>query len=224
MQRGFSSSLSAFYYLKTADVVYTYIMRFGKLLFVLLLSIIPFFFPSQSIAQSLPVVTVINPIRGSEWHGNKVDLLASLKGQWEAVHDEKVNATWLWQYTALEDDRLVNFAKESMSNQEFGLFLELDRNTVAKANVLYRGQGPLYASDGLLLVSYDRDERRRLIDALFAKFKEKFGYYPKTVGAWWIGADSLTYMQKKYGIVAAMKAADQFDLDAYSIWGSPWSI
>ena len=173
--------------------------------------------------QNLPVVTVINPIRGSEWHG-KADLLASLKGQWQVVHKEKVSATWLWQYTALEDDRLVNFAKESMSNQEFGLFLEIDKNTAMKSGVRYRGQGPLYFSDGLLLVSYDRDERRKLIDKLFAKFREKFGYYPKTVGAWWIGGDSLTYMQQKYGIVAAMKAADQFDLDVYSIWGSPWSI
>lgn len=51
-----------------------------------------------------------------------------------------------------------------------------------------------------------------------------FGYYPTTVGAWWIGADSLVYMQQKYGITAAMKAADQHGLDVYTIWGSPWNI
>ena len=171
-----------------------------------------------------PTVTIINPIRGSEWHGDKVDLLASLQEQWKAVKKHQVYATWLWQYTALEDDQLVSFAKEEMSDQEFGLFLEIDRNTAQKAQVLYRGQGPLYFSDGLLLASYDQDERRKLIDTTFSKFKNTFGYYPKTVGAWWIGADAISYMQQKYHIVAVMKAADQFDLDAYSIWGGPWSI
>lgn len=201
-----------------------------KILFVLvslIISTTTLFHPSLAKAQGkdiLPVLTVINPIRGSEWHGNKVNLLTSLKAQWQALQNEKVNATWLWQYTALEDNNLVSFAKENMKNQEFGLFLELDRNTVAKSGVVYRGQGPLYFSDGSFLVSYDLSERRKIIDTIFAKFKEKFGIYPKTVGAWWIGADSIDYMQKKYGIVAAMKAADQFNLDVYSIWGSPWSI
>ncbi len=171
--------------------------RLNKIiLFFFSLLIIPFFFfPVESFAaekEELPVVTIINPIRGSEWHGNKVNLLVSLKGQWRAIQNVQVNATWLWQYTALEDDALVNFAKNTMKDQELGLFFEIDRNTAKKAHVQYRGQGALYQSDGLFLVSYDKDERRRLIDTSFAKFKEKFGYYPKTVGAWWIGGDSLT--------------------------------
>jgi hypothetical protein len=201
---------------------------FYKIFLFILLLLISFLFTSQSVYaanenSNLPVVTVINPIRGNEWH-NKINLLSSLKEQWKAIQNEKVNATWIWQYTALEDENLVSFAKNNMKNQEFGLFLEIDRNTTKKANVQYRGQGPLYFSDGLFLVSYDKEERKKLIDEIFAKFKKTFGYYPKTVGAWWIGGDSLTYMQEKYGIVAAMKAADQFDLDVYSIWGSPWSI
>lgn len=173
----------------------------------------------------LPVITVINPIRGNQLGLEKADLLTSLQSQWQSNKDAQIHATWLWQYTALENEKLTTFAKLNMNNtQEFGIFFEIDRNFTQKAHVLYRGKGPWYFSDGLLLDSYDQSERRKLIDTAFVKFKQTFGYYPKTVGAWWMGADSLTYMQQKYGIIAALKASEQFDLDVYSIWGAPWSI
>lgn len=174
--------------------------------------------------SSLPSITVINLIRSKELGHEKDNLFESLKAQWQVTADEKVNATWLLQYSVLEDKQMTDFAKNQMKNQEFGLLFEIDRNFATKSGVSYRGQGPSYFSDGLLLVSYDREERKKLIDNAFKKFKNVFGYYPKTVGAWYIGSDSLDYMQQKYGIVAALKASDQFNLDVYTIWGAPWSI
>ena len=188
-----------------------------------------FFFLSPVSAEKhknelLPVITIINPLRGKELGHQKDDLLASLKAQWQVTKDVGVPATWLWQYTALEDESMVAFAKSSMPSQEFGLLFEIDSHSAQKAGVRYRGQGPSYFSDGIFLASYDVDERKKLIDTSFALFKKQFGYYPKTVGAWWIGADSLTYMQKKYGIVAALKASEQYNMDVYSLWGAPWNI
>lgn len=203
--------------------------------------------PTQQLTR--PVVTVINPVRGPQLGLENVNLLQSLTYQWKLTKDAGVKATWLWQYSAMEDASLVDFAKNNMQknchaefssasfknilnqvqddrmcDQEFGLFLETDRNSSAKSGILYRGHGPWYFSDGLLLISYDKGEREKLIDAAFTKFKETFGYYPKTVGAWWVGADSLQYMKKNYHIVASLQVADQYDLDAYSVWGQPWSI
>lgn len=208
-----------------------YIMRFSIKCFLLIIVSFLFLIPSCLFAHasakntiSLPVVTVINPIRGSELGLEKANLLTSLQVQWQVTKDAEVNATWLWQYTALKNKQLTDFAKSQMHQQEFGLFLEVDRDFAKKAHVQYRGRGPWYFSDGLLLMSYDQTERKKLIDTAFEKFKKTFGYYPKTVGAWWIEANSLVYMQKKYGIIASLRAADQFDLDVYSIWGTPWSI
>ena len=199
-------------------------MKFIKIFLLLSAIFIIFALVSFASTKALPVVTVINPIRYSQLQKDKGDSLAGLKDQWQVTHDAGINATWLWQYSTLEDKKLTDFAKSQMQNQEFGLFLEIDRNFANKANVQYRGQGPWYFSDGLLLTSYDKAEREKLIDTAFAKFKSVFGFYPKTAGAWWVGADSIDYMQKKYGIVATLKASDQFNLDAYSIWGTPWSI
>lgn len=199
-----------------------------KFLFLLITLIIFFTFPQKScLAQkeiSLPSITIINLLRGKELGHENHNLYTSLRDQWAVTKQAKANATWLWQYSVLEDSKMVDFAKNEMKNQEFGLLFEIDRNYTQKSGVAYRGQGPWYFSDGLLLVSYDSNERIKLIDAAFNKFKSIFGYYPKTVGAWWIGADSLSYMQQKYGITAALRASDQFNLDFYTIWGTPWSI
>ncbi len=171
-----------------------------------------------------PAITIINPVRGNGLGHEKDDLVASLKAQWQVTKEAGVHATWLFQFGALENTDMTVFVKQEMQDEEFGLLFEIDRNYAEKSHVQFRGQGVWYSSEGLFLNSYDRSERRQLIDTAFAKFKEIFGYYPKTVGAWWIGGDSLVYMQKKYGITAAMRAADQFNLDFYSIWGTPWNI
>ncbi len=181
-------------------------------------------FHQITFASSLPTVTILNPIRGNELGHENENLLPGLQKQWEVTHAAGLHATWLWQYSALENKPLIDFAKTHFVGDEQGLFLEIDRNFATKSNVQFKGIGPWYFSNGLLLISYDTAERRKLIDTLFAKFKKTFGYYPKTVGAWWIGADSLTYMQQKYSITGAMKAADQYNLDVYTIWGSPWGV
>lgn len=196
-------------------------------LFIFLFIVSLFSFPSQSRAQdnsSLPAITIINPIRGSGLGHETDNLAASLKAQLQVTNEAGVHATWLFQYGALENTDMTEFAKREMKGEEFGLLFEIDRNYAEKAHVQFRGQGAWYSSDGLFLNSYDRSERRQFIDTAFAKFKEIFEYYPKTVGAWWIGGDSLSYMQEKYGITAALRAADQFNLDFYSMWGTPWNI
>lgn len=174
--------------------------------------------------SSYPAITIINPIRGSGLGHETDDLLSSLKAQWQVTKEADVQATWLFQYGALENSGITEFAKSTMKDQEFGLLFEIDKQYAEHSRVQFRGKEAWYFSDGLLLSSYDRSERQRLIDAAFKKFKIVFGYYPKTVGAWWIGGDSLFYMQRKYSITGVLRAADQFNLDFYSIWGTPWNI
>jgi hypothetical protein len=201
-------------------------MKLFKLLFFTALFLLIFenLCVSHADSKELPSINVINLIRSNELGHDKDNLLASLKDQYTITHQLNINATWLLQYYVLENTEMVNYIKHSMQKQELGLLFEIDRNFTSKSGVAYRGQGPWYFSDGLLLSSYDADERRKLIDTAFAKFYSVFGYYPKTVGAWYIGADSLNYMQQKYGIVATLKASDQFNLDTYTIWGSPWDV
>jgi len=56
-----------------------------------------------------------------------------------------------------------------------------------------------------------------------AKFKEIFGYYPKSVGSWFIDAHTLKYMHDKYGIIASCNCKDQVGTDGYTMWGGYWN-
>ncbi|PJA49718.1 hypothetical protein CO169_01315, partial [Candidatus Shapirobacteria bacterium CG_4_9_14_3_um_filter_39_13] len=74
----------------------------------------------------------------------------------------------------------------------------------------------------IFLSGYRPEERIKLINVIFEKFKEDYGYYPKSVGAWHVDAYSAEYMQKKYSVTGVLICADQFGTDNYQIWGGWW--
>lgn len=67
--------------------------------------------------------------------------------------------------------------------------------------------------------AYEIEDRKKLIDKSFEKFKEVFSYYPKSVGAWYIDGWSLNYMLQKYQITSVLGLSDQYTTDGYQVWG-----
>ncbi|GIW59919.1 MAG: hypothetical protein KatS3mg087_0985 [Patescibacteria group bacterium] len=174
--------------------------------------------------QPLPNILIVNLIRGPQLGLEGRDLVASLEGQIRATKQKGVRATWLWSYSALQNPQLVELAKSKLADDEHGLFFEIDPDSAAASGVAYRGRSSWYHSGGLFLTSYDVWERTKIIDTYFQKFNSQFNYNPTSVGAWWIGAQPISYLQQKYGVTAVLQCADQFATDAYSLWGTPWSI
>src|SRR3972149_3877199 len=100
-------------------------------LFLGFLTVLSLFLLSHSQANGQkdslsPAITVINLIRGNGLGHERDDLTASLKAQWQVTKEQKVNATWLLQYGALEKKSITDFAKNEMPGQEFGLLFEID--------------------------------------------------------------------------------------------------
>ena len=56
-----------------------------------------------------------------------------------------------------------------------------------------------------------------------ADFKKIFGYYPKSVGSWFIDEHTLNYLSEKYKIVASCNCKDQYGTDGYNMWGGYWN-
>jgi hypothetical protein len=56
-----------------------------------------------------------------------------------------------------------------------------------------------------------------------AEFKAVFGYYPRTVGSWFIDEVTLAHMVEHYGIVASCNCKDQVGTDGYTLWGGYWN-
>ncbi len=191
-----------------------------KILRFILLFLFFLFFVPPVFAQNF--VSVVNPVRGNDfWDLKGQSLDTAVKGELEILKKYNIPATWLLRYDALLDKGVSEKLKSIVD--EKGLFLEVTPTWSQDAFVLYHKGESWHSAGSAFLTGYGREEREKLIDKSFEKFKEVFGFYPKSVGAWWIDAYSLSYMQKKYSIISALIVADQYSTDNYQIWGQYFS-
>lgn len=194
-------------------------------IFVMLLLVLLFEFPKPAKASSdcdNRYLTLVNPVRSRFYWQNKS--LYPIISQYELVNNSNFSATWLIQYDVLKDSELVGELKSFNEDQEIGLFLEVSEDFAYDSEVIYPHAKPWTDPLVLFLSGYTQSERRKLIDKLFLKFKNVFGYYPKSVGAWWIDSYSLEYMEEKYGIDTVLIVADQKTTDDYGVWGQWWGV
>lgn len=193
-----------------------------KICFISLFLVISYrFLLGDVFAESDQFITIVNPVRISKY---TTDPVASIRSQYGIIKRENLPATWLLTYGAIEHAGVASVVKEMDQQQELGIFMEVTPNFAQAAGVTYNDTGSWHHATSVFLSGYTKEERIKMIDVVFAKFKDEFGYYPKSVGAWWIDSFSLDYMKNKYDIIANLGVADQFSTDGYQVWGQPWSI
>lgn len=166
-------------------------------------------------------ITIVNPQRISEYTKG---YLTSFQEELNQIESRGLSATWPVTYDVLGKKDFVDALKNMNGNQEVGIFLEITPQFAKDAGVAYNQSDSWHRANSLFTTGYTHEGRIKLIDTVFKKFKKKFGYYPTSVGAWYIDAFSLNYMQEKYGITATINMSDQYDLDGYQLWGTPWSV
>lgn len=166
-------------------------------------------------------ITIVNPVRISSYIK---DPDAGIKAEYEQISSRSFPATWLLTYDVLERKSLIDRFAQMDKRQEMGIFLEIGEDICKKAGVVYNATNSWHRATSLFLSGYTDSDREKLIDAVFIKFKNSFGYYPKSVGGWWVDSYSLAYMQKKYKITGVLGISDQYDLDGYQLWGTYWSV
>lgn len=193
-------------------------MVFLKKLFFSLIFVLCFSFAPSVYAAGNSFVTVVNPVRGSDFWDLSGQLPeTAVLGQIEILDKFKMPATFLIRFDALSSGSVINSLKNT--GFEKGLFLEVTPSWTTAAGVGYRQSAVWHLAGSVFLSGYDTEERKRLIDTAFEQFKKTFGNYPKSVGAWWIDSNSLEYMQTRYNIEASLIVADQYSTDNYQIWG-----
>ncbi len=184
------------------------------------------FFPRSALAQTEAFINLVNPVRGEEFLEKKsADPLSAMKRQKEIVDRFNLPATWLLRRDAFTAPENVGFFKNFSSTQELGLFLEITPGLAQEAGVNYPAGGVFWHdANKIFLSGYKPENRIRLVDSLFNDFKESFGYFPRSVGAWHVDAYSARYMREKYGVTGVLICADQFGTDSYQIWGGWWGV
>jgi len=173
------------------------------------------------------IVNIINFIRLLEPRDAKITedvLYQTVVKQLELMKKYKLGGTFLLQYDALMDSRYQNLLKNLPKEYEIGAWWEIPQPLVEKAGMKWRGRYPWdwHANVGFS-IGYTPKEREKLVDAYMKDFKKIFGYYPKSVGSWFIDEHTLNYMYKKYGIVASCNCRDQIGTDGYTLWGGYWN-
>lgn len=203
--------------LNTTVKTFTHIIL--SILFIILFSPITYA-KENSISCSNRYLTIVNPIRGRGLWSDRS--LKPFLDQYSAIKKFNFPATWLLQYDVLEDRPLFAEIKKIDHKDEKGVFLEISKKLADRAGVVYPINTPWYKPNAVFLSGYTQSDRRKLIDTLFQKFKNDFGGYPESVGAWWIDSYSLNYLKEKYNIKSAMIVASQKKTDNYTVWGQWW--
>jgi hypothetical protein len=179
-------------------------------------------------AQKPKVVNIINFIRLCEPRKEEVTnevLYQTVVRQVEMMKKYKLGGTFLLQYDALLDEKYQQLLKPLFESEfEIGAWWEIPQPLAENAGYKWRGRFPWdWHADVGFSTGYSPEEREKLVDVYMEDFKRIFGYYPKSVGSWFIDAHTLNYLQEKYGIVASCNCKDQIGTDGYSMWGGYWN-
>jgi hypothetical protein len=179
-------------------------------------------------AASPRIVNIVNFIRLLEPRDPAITedvLYQTVVKQVVLMRQYHLRGTFLLQYDALMDGRYQSLLRSLPRDSfEIGAWWELPQPLIEKAGLKWRGRYPWdwHANVGFV-TGYTPAERERLIDVYMADFKRIFGYYPASVGSWFIDAHSLQYMYDRYHIVASCNCKDQYGTDGYTLWGGYWN-
>ena len=141
----------------------------------------------------------------------------------DLVNEFGLDATFLLQYDVICNDDFVAMIKSKASaNIELGFWYEVVESLTTACGMPYestRGwKWDWFIKPGFS-VSYTLKEREALIDEAMRKFKEVFGYYPRTVGSWLLDTHTVNYLCDNYDINALCYCRDQINTDAYTFVG-----
>ncbi|MCW3116107.1 MAG: hypothetical protein JWM28_189 [Chitinophagaceae bacterium] len=174
------------------------------------------------------IVNIVNFIRLLEPRDSLITqevLYQTVVKQVDMMKKYRLRGTFLLQYDALLDHRYQQLLKSLPSDSfEIGAWWEIPQPLVENAGLTWRGRYPWdWHADVGFSTGYEPEEREKLVDVYMRDFKKIFGYYPKSVGSWFIDAHTLNYLYEKYKVVASSNCKDQLGTDGYTLWGGYWN-
>ena len=165
------------------------------------------------------IVNIVNFVRCVEPR-RPMNLMEPVLKQVKLLRENNMKGTFLLQYDTIVDPEFQKLFISLKDEFELGLWFEIVEPQVEAIGLKWRGRFPWdWYSDVGFLIGYEPEERRLLIDEAMRKFREVFGYLPKSVGSWHMDAVSLKWLSDKYNVDAACICRDQVGTDGYTIQG-----
>ncbi len=173
----------------------------------------------------MKIANIMNFVRyiDERWEGSVDGLYSVTASQLEMLNEFGLENTFLLQYDALVDSRYQKLFKEQATEKtELGLWYEIVEPLTTACGLPYNSENG-WKWDWHIIpgfsMAYAPEEREKLADEAMRKFKEIFGYYPKTIGCWVIDTYTINYLAEHYNISAFAICRDQYEIDAYTLVG-----
>lgn len=169
-------------------------------------------------------LVIINQVRGEECCGK--GSLANLELQLKTTSRLGLPATYAVRYDALTSVAYVQLLKKYKAAYpeliDIGIMIEIVPSLAEDAGVSYRGTNETwYQAHHAFTIGYPKQARKKLLDALFLKYKSAFGTVPSVSSSWMIDTESLNYLKATYGIQYHQITREQWGTDSYTLYGGP---
>ena len=153
----------------------------------------------------MKTINIMNFVRQNDYRmpGDGVDILyQTTAAQLDLVNEFQLDNTFLLQYDAFCDSRYVSLFKENATDRtELGLWYEIVEPLTTACGLPYRSEvgakWDWHIIPGFSM-AYTPAERELLVDEAMRKFREVFGYYPKTFASWILDTHTVNYLTDHY--------------------------
>ncbi len=151
--------------------------------------------------------------------GRKALLTESLdifKTQQEAAHINGLKTTIQMTYASLFNDEAVEIAKEH--HEKYG-----DEISLTLLGLPCEEFRKKYKTKDFCIWMFDMDMKKEVVDDVFGKFYERFGFYPESTGSYYMDADLTNYIKEKYpSVKCAVATCWEEGPKAYHTCNNSW--
>ena len=129
--------------------------------------------------------------------GRKALLTESLdifKTQQEAAHKNGLKTTIQMTYASLFNDEAVSLAKEH--HEKYG-----DEIALSLLGLPCKEFREKYKTKDFCIWMFSMEDKKEIVNDVFEKFHERFGFYPESTGSYYMDAELTNYIKEKYPMV-----------------------
>ena len=129
--------------------------------------------------------------------GRKALLTESLdifKVQQEAAHKNGLKTTIQMTYASLFNDEAVALAKEH--HETYG-----DEIALSLLGLPCKEFRDKYKTKDFCIWMFSMEDKKQIVNDVFEKFYERFGFYPESTGSYYMDAELTNYIKEKYPMV-----------------------
>ena len=120
--------------------------------------------------------------------------LEIFKFQQASAHKYGLKTTIQITYASLFSDEIIKLAKED--HEKYG-----DEIGLSLLGLPCKEFKAKYKTEDFCIWMFSDEQKREIIDDVFAMFYEKFGFYPESTGSYFLDAYSINYIKEKYPTV-----------------------